>query len=308
MTRHLIGRGLSVVALGLQVTGFALFLGGQAWAHLQGWGWAWTAGILVAATVVFAVASQVGAWAGRYLTIDVAAARRADPRPPVVYLRQFVADGVQDSMAAMWGYSSSLEEALVTAVSPVGPVIALNRPGERLPPAGAARTDATDDGWRGIIEGWLAEASLVLVLAATSEHVDWEMRRCVALVEPHKLVLVVPFDQDPTGREGWAAFRRHAGPLFPKGLPEDLGSSRMITFGPGFAPAWIPDVSGAFHPLKTERVGRWDVLFRRNLLPVFQAIGADVAPPPTMSTGFKVTVALTFLIFVPLILWISLMN
>jgi len=97
-------------------------------------------------------------YAGRALATSVL----DDDRPPVVYLRPF---GQDESMAGqvfmamlmvkMYRGFASNEEQLAQAVAPLGPLLAIGQPGERLPKPGAIRVYASDTEWRDVVTHWL---------------------------------------------------------------------------------------------------------------------------------------------------------
>ena len=83
-----------------------------------------------------------------------AAARARDPRPPVVYFRSFdvdsqivLASGRGGSLARFIYYfvGFSPEQEMGFILGQVGPVVAIGKPGERLPELGAARIYVADD-------------------------------------------------------------------------------------------------------------------------------------------------------------------
>lgn len=117
-----------------------------------------------------------------------------DPRKPILYLRPFksdkflfytprVADSVNSSVAADWlryamGKSSSgtAEKFLVDLLKRTGPVVAIGRPGERVPPLGAARLYAGSN-WKEIVLDFLNRACLVVLFAGTSAGFRWELEQ-----------------------------------------------------------------------------------------------------------------------------------
>ena len=85
--------------------------------------------------------------AKQYAALQAGEMRRHDTRPPVILLRSFGDDviGVDRSPTVNTPLSSwdskalTLEEVIERALWIAGPVIAIGKPGEKLPPAGAAR-------------------------------------------------------------------------------------------------------------------------------------------------------------------------
>ena len=99
-------------------------------------------GLLVLGAVIFLVARRLGSVDARRLMLR-------DPRPPVLYLRSFSDDRLRLWTATLGRPSlverftprrfDRFEEVLVRHLSRYGPVIAVNPPGTRLAPLGAAR-------------------------------------------------------------------------------------------------------------------------------------------------------------------------
>lgn len=243
------------------------------------WDWAQRALILFVASAAFGLAVFLKNRAKRLVAIDVATARKRDPRPPVVYLRQFIADDRMD-VESVFGVDSSLEQSLVRVLSAIGPVIALTRPGERLPPPGAARQAASNEEWQQVIEGWLREAKLVVLIAGSSENVSWEIGRCRQILRPEQLVVVVPAGLP------WDKFRAATEPQFGVTLPAQLGDSGILAFGPDFTPAFLPDTTTRLQ--RANRMGNAHVLFQQNLLPVFEKLGIAAERPSALTPTFRV--------------------
>jgi TM2 domain-containing membrane protein YozV len=124
----------------------------------------------------------------------------ADPRPPVLYLRSF---GVDDQLAlaarGRWAwlarrftYTAAVgpEQELAFILEQVGPVVAIGKPGERLPELGAARRYVGDDEWRGVVAGFMADASLVVIRAGETANVWWETEQALTRCPPERVILV----------------------------------------------------------------------------------------------------------------------
>jgi hypothetical protein len=89
------------------------------------------------------------------------------------------------------------EEIIATALSTIGPVIALGRPGERLPPAlGAVRQQFTMDAWQAGVRDLIQNAALVCMIAGRTESLVIELREIKRLGALHRTLFLVP----PCGR------------------------------------------------------------------------------------------------------------
>jgi TM2 domain-containing membrane protein YozV len=124
-----------------------------------------------------------------------------DPRPPVLYLRSFEADPQMvvtghsraARAAGLLSYATSVspEQELAFILERVGPVIAIGKPGERLPELGAARRYVADDQWREVVHRMMRDAALVVIRAGETENLWWEIEQALALCLPGRVILVV---------------------------------------------------------------------------------------------------------------------
>ena len=113
-------------------------------------------------------------------------ALRADPRAPVLYLRSFGFDVIDDLQAQR---SASTEEvALVSDLERIGPVLAIGRPGEKLAHLGAARMYVTDEDWQTIAQRLMASARLVVIRAGNTPGLRWELARARDELSAEKVV------------------------------------------------------------------------------------------------------------------------
>lgn len=124
----------------------------------------------------------------------------SDPRPPVVYLRSF---GVDDQLLVTAGGRSARLAGFVTytaSVSPeqemayimdgIGPVVAIGKPGERLPELGAARLYVGDDEWRRVVGELMIDAALVVIRAGETANLWWEIEEVMARCSPERVIIV----------------------------------------------------------------------------------------------------------------------
>jgi hypothetical protein len=84
----------------------------------------------------------------------------------------------------------TLEEQLVAALRTIGPVIAVGRPGEPVPEAGAIRTYRPDDEWRDAVLDLMRRARFVFIVLGPDDGLAWELTQAVRNVPPHRLALV----------------------------------------------------------------------------------------------------------------------
>lgn len=128
-----------------------------------------------------------------------------DPRPPVIYLRSFHDDDqilippnrfmrlLGPALAYLPPFylaAISPEQELALFMSRVGPVVAIGRPGERLPELGAARLYAADDQWRDRVSNLVRQARVVLIRAGNTPNLWWEIEQTMIAVPASRVILV----------------------------------------------------------------------------------------------------------------------
>jgi len=158
----------------------------------------------------------------------------ADPRPPVLYLRSFgVDDQVQVPTRGGWArlmalsnYAASVspEQELTFMLERIGPVVAIGRPGERLPELGAARLYVGDDDWRRVVGEFMDNAALVVIRAGETANLWWETEEALRRCSPARVMIVA---LEPKGT--LAAFERRFAEAFGKpAAPPPVPGSRML--------------------------------------------------------------------------------
>jgi len=248
----------------------------------------------------------------RYQAVSAEEAREKDPRPPVIYLRSFKDDKragrplgllrvsnfrMAIHWFAAWSESyhsfdgSSEEEVLADVVRGIGPMIAIGRPGEKLPQLGAARVYVSNEEWQQRVHEFLDKASLVVLRLGETEGFWWEIEQSAKKLDPRRLVLLAPL-----GQEEYEKFRTRAAKYFPRGLPayhcahlRRLFGARLLGWIRGliyFKPDWTPvyvDLWSVKLPLKYKLrfLGRRKVVnvYDLALQPVYEQLGVKWEPP-----------------------------
>jgi hypothetical protein len=177
-------------------------------------------GVFICLSIISVVAAYYF-WtrAKRAASLSVAEAREQDPRPPFLLLRSFVDDLTpigrklpftvwqpSDLYAGAW----TLEEAVEKVLRRYGPVISIGRPGEKIPPAGAARTYVANDEWQDRVKQFISESQRVVVILGNTEGLEWEYRQLAELGAWDKLLLLFPPSKDEL-LERWGLFSHAAG-------------------------------------------------------------------------------------------------
>jgi hypothetical protein len=212
-----------------------------------------------------------GAWlynVGRRMgQMSAADATTKDTRPPILLLRSFKDDHAlrvrRSGLLAMFGVTALMgkhvgfEEILVKVLAAFGPVLAIGRPGEWLPPVGAARAylpEGTD--WKEEVDALAKKSAWIVMVLGASEGFRWELNMVLGLGRPEKLVIVLPPLFDKFLRPRWEAlrqeFRGHGRELPPAFDPETV----LV----GFSEQWEPVFSighGLERAINLERASIW---------------------------------------------------
>lgn len=163
-------------------------------------------------------------------------------RRPTFYLRSFRLDEdvAKPTFFQRFFPLANAEQKATAPLRKLGPVIAIGRPGEKLPLLGAARFYVSEELWRAKVADVVKASQLVLWATGITEGLRWEISHLIENLPPEKLVLWAhPHLLRVSAQEresGWTIFRRALGNLFPKPLPEVLGDTRLICFASDWTP------------------------------------------------------------------------
>jgi hypothetical protein len=212
---------------------------------------------------------------------------RGSRRRPVLYLRSFARDaGLFESLGDVFrlvtGFGGGLffqthEQGLQKAVADVGPVVAVGKPKERLPPRGAARLYVEHD-WQAVVAKLVAESQLVILRIGRTEGFWWEVRHVLETCDPSKILLYLP-EEDRA--RAYPAFRERAHEFFPYPLPAALGGASFLAFRAGWEP-WLlgkQEASSGAHSRRFLFGGRAPAL-REALIPYLRRGGLPATPLP----------------------------
>ncbi len=206
---------------------------------------------------------------------------------PILYLRSFdidqhAANSALLEMAAMAAPVATPEQKLATHFAPIGPMIAIGKPGERFPELGAARFYVTNEQWQQKIADAAAAARCVVLTTGITEGLRWEIGHLVRNLPPEKLILwahpqLLNLPRAERERE-WTIFRESLGTLFRKPLPETLGRTHFFRFDASGAPIRIePEVKGWWRRFKAWLGGYQSV----SITALVQSVIAPPAAPRT---------------------------
>lgn len=181
----------------------------------------------------------------QHAAIDIRQARGKDTRPPVLLLRSFRDDMVtimrSMTIRLVQGADPVFEEVVTDELWTYGPVIAIGRPGERIPSLGAARDYVSDDTWQEKVESYISEAVLILLIIGETEGLGWEFRKIVERGAWKKLILVFPPAKEDNLRKRWSAFSGKLTDLGAVRLPREfaIAGTLLMTFGQDGSPHLI---------------------------------------------------------------------
>lgn len=183
------------------------------------------------------------------------AALLTDPRRPVLYLRSFGFDERLNSSSV-----ESPEQVLAGRFGQLGPVVAVGRPNERLPPIGAARFYTTDDNWHQKVTELVSAAKYIVWVTGATKGLAWELSFILRSFPTQKLIVVahpqlLPLPESQR-QEEWARFLEVLGALFPKPMPRTLGNVHLLHF----------DHDGQPRPISPERAAVFGGLRRKHNL------------------------------------------
>jgi hypothetical protein len=104
-----------------------------------------------------------------------------------------------------------LEEVLGRVLGTYGPVIAIGRPGEALPPAGAAREYVPNAEWRARVADLVGESERVVVIVGESKGLSLEYEDLASLRSWSKVILIFPPVEHSELLARWEALWRATG-------------------------------------------------------------------------------------------------
>ncbi|MCA1618135.1 MAG: hypothetical protein LC795_02230 [Acidobacteria bacterium] len=133
-----------------------------------------------------------------------------DRRAPVLYLRPFDDDDLPDLTLPNNGLlpHPTFEARLHEALAPLGPMVSVGRPGEKVPELGSARLYVADGEWRAAVEFLMGRAAAVVVVFGRSQGVLWEALNALKRMPPERLLFCFPYVLEKGKRSLWLEYRR----------------------------------------------------------------------------------------------------
>lgn len=280
------GLARRISGVSLMAAGFVLNMVSQGWLLMRGGvGAPLTPGMRLFVSLSFLMLPAGGYlfWRGRQYAAKTDTERiLTDTKPHVLYLRAFRTDqSTLQYLLMSLGTMFTEVEQLTDVVRPFGELVALARPGERLPEPGAARIYAADEDWKEVVKQQMQAARLVIIRADVGENLLWELKQAVQTLNPER-VLILVLSMKPGDYESFCAIVK---PLLGVSLPERETLRRRFGQVSGFI-AFSADWKSILLTLRAPyfRRGAFSgssrAFFKLALRPVFERFGLKWQPPP----------------------------
>jgi len=237
-----------------------------------------------------------------------------DSKPDVLYLRAFQADSSLFRYVA-WSFMLprllsgviTEEEQLRDVLRPFGDLVAIGRPGEKLPTPGAARLYVSDAEWQSVVSNQMRSAALVVIRAGRGKGLLWELKQAFENLDPTKLLILVL----KMKRKDYATFREEMSTMLGVSFPVFngfMGFGRVSGFV-RFGSDWTPEMLRLYAPFLRRTIYKpYQPLFQFALKPVFKDFGLEWQMPPVSVLSLVVKLVYTgiaLLLFVAVLMIID---
>lgn len=205
----------------------------------------------------------------------------------ILFLRPFSTDITIDQsvkgshpMPGFHYLQSTPEEDLFKALEPLGNLIAIGKPGEKLPVPGALRIYANDE-WMNVIIDKMEKSRLVIMQAGNGEGFNWELQQAFKIVNPKKLLIFI-FQMS---KKNYEQFRQLLLQNTSVLLPEKLPYIKKLGFFPAgffrFNEDKTPYFLSLYSPLlRVNQYAPWYARFMYALKPLFDEANVPWKQPP----------------------------
>jgi hypothetical protein len=247
-------------------------------------------GIMLSAigTVLVGVGSRLHYRAKQYAAKNFAekiATRNSDN--DLLFLRPFSADSTlnktfkgPNTATVMQNLQSTVEEDLYKVFAPFGNLVAVGKPGEKLPVPGAVRTYADAD-WKDVVTDKMKKSQLVIIEAGEGEGFNWELQQAFKIVNPKKLLIFIPqMSKKSYDKFGHLALENIAVELPDRGSIKKMkayGAMGFVRFTENRTPEFLPLTAPIF------RVNPYKPFYARfyyALKPLFEEHAMQWKTPP----------------------------
>lgn len=154
-----------------------------------------------------------------YWAASATEAVAVDSRPPVLFLRSFKDDSLSVKEDLRYGLAQLLrvrrtfEEVIAGALARWGPVLAVGRPGEELPPVGASREYLEHDTWLREVQERAAKAIAIVVVLGRTAGLRDELQLVARAGHLRKVVLLIPPVEENEMEARWKTLEGLAGEI-----------------------------------------------------------------------------------------------
>jgi uncharacterized membrane protein len=162
-----------------------------------------------------------------------------DQRKPIILLRSFADDmiAVRSGSLPLPFYLGDMrgltfEEVITSELARHGPVVAIGRPGESLPPVGAARDYVANEDWQCRVSSLLPEALAIVVVVGATDGLAWELREIFKVGARGKVLLILPPGKLTADKKElssrWEAFYKLISHVGEWNLPSEINWTRTL--------------------------------------------------------------------------------
>jgi hypothetical protein len=184
--RRIKALGAVLLALLLGIAGVTILAMGLALVSLP---------LIIIAAAVITLHLIANRWFRRLVAVPSSKILINDKRAPVLFLRSFNDDGLAFKpgfFSLTFGNSFRFEEKLAANAWREGPVVAIGKPGEKLPEWGACREYHSDDTWQQRILDLMDQAGGICMLVGITDALGWEIHQIQKNGSLSKSVFIIP--------------------------------------------------------------------------------------------------------------------
>jgi len=225
---------------------------------------------------------------------------------PIIYLRPFKKDSsiFRQSLAAgflpPWFLSRflvSIEEGLARALQPLGSLVAIGKPGKKLPGAGASKLYVGDD-WKIKVTKLLQKGKFIIIHPGRSEGIMWEVGKAVEVVDPKKFIIYLGSVSSKRKYNSFARMmKNHTNILIPP-YSNKKGKFQGSLGFLGFDENWNGFFLFQKPPFFRQGPNAQENFFNYSLKSLFDRAGVDWCPPPVSKYQiFATIIAILIIIF-----------
>ncbi|HEV7902700.1 MAG TPA: hypothetical protein VGO96_02575 [Pyrinomonadaceae bacterium] len=198
----------------------------------------------------FAVVELTGRLRRRFRVNTAKALERAT-RQPILYLRSFYyenPDGrpetkfVLDDEKLRRREKENDDEVLALALRGVGPLVAVGKPGVKIPPLGAHRLYFSHEEWQQQVKRLVAMSQFVIIQPGYSDGTEWEIAALKEMLPPEKIIFSFLSWQRlkrASRQVEYELFAMQIKRLYDRDLPPKLGNAYFLCFDDNWQPRLV---------------------------------------------------------------------